>query len=116
MGIVRDGGPCQVPGQNPHRSLVRHAQEGHFLGDQAGAGGGWSVERVLHQCKEALKASLTGGMLFEELGFRYVGPVDGHDLPTLVEYLRMVKDIKGPVLLHVFTEKGMASSPPVPIR
>jgi 1-deoxy-D-xylulose-5-phosphate synthase len=72
---------------------------------------GGPVERVLHQCKEALKASLTGGMLFEELGFRYVGPVDGHDLPTLLNYLKMVKDIKGPVLLHVFTEKGHGFEP-----
>jgi 1-deoxy-D-xylulose-5-phosphate synthase len=72
---------------------------------------GESVEKALHGCKEALKASLTQGMLFEELGFRYVGPVDGHDIATLREYLKMVKDIKGPVLLHVFTEKGHGFEP-----
>lgn len=72
---------------------------------------GQSVEKALHGCKEALKASLTQGMLFEELGFRYVGPIDGHDIATLREYLRMVKDIKGPVLLHVFTEKGHGFEP-----
>ena len=54
----------------------------------------------------ACKALLTGGMLFEELGFRYVGPIDGHDLPTLRRWLRDVKDQHGPVLLHVLTEKG----------
>src|SRR5262249_16245087 len=53
-----------------------------------------------------LKALLTGGMLFEELGFRYIGPIDGHDLPTLRRWLRDVKDQKGPVLLHVLTKKG----------
>ena len=72
---------------------------------------GESVEKALHGCKEALKASLTQGMLFEELGFRYVGPVDGHDIAALREYLKMVKDIKGPVLLHVFTEKGHGFEP-----
>ncbi len=50
-------------------------------------------------------------MLFEELGFRYVGPVDGHDLFALREYLELVKDIQGPVLLHVFTEKGHGFQP-----
>ena len=72
---------------------------------------GGGVEKVLVQCKEALKASLTGGMLFEELGFRYIGPIDGHDLKTLRQYLQMVKDLKGPVLLHVFTEKGHGFEP-----
>jgi 1-deoxy-D-xylulose-5-phosphate synthase len=56
-------------------------------------------------------------MLFEELGFRYIGPVDGHDLPSLRRWLRDVKDQRGPVLLHVLTEKGhgvqQASEDPV---
>jgi 1-deoxy-D-xylulose-5-phosphate synthase len=72
---------------------------------------GDAVERVLVQAKEMLKASLHGGMLFEELGFRYIGPIDGHDLKSLREYLEMVKDLKGPVLLHVFTEKGHGVQP-----
>ncbi|MSR58397.1 MAG: 1-deoxy-D-xylulose-5-phosphate synthase [Planctomycetaceae bacterium] len=72
---------------------------------------GDAVERVLVQAKDVLKASLHGGMLFEELGFRYIGPIDGHDLSSLQEYLRMVKDLKGPVLLHVFTEKGHGVKP-----
>ena len=44
--------------------------------------------------------------LFEQYGIRYIGPIDGHDLPTLEKYLRFCKDAKGPVLLHVRTEKG----------
>jgi 1-deoxy-D-xylulose-5-phosphate synthase len=72
---------------------------------------GDAVERVLIQAKEMLKASLHGGMLFEQLGFRYIGPIDGHDLSSLREYLEMVKDLKGPVLLHVFTEKGHGFQP-----
>lgn len=74
-----------------------------FVGD--------AVEKVLVQTKEAIKASLHGGMLFEQMGFRYIGPIDGHDLASLREYLQMVKDLKGPILLHVFTEKGHGFKP-----
>lgn len=72
---------------------------------------GESVEGVLAQAKDALKGFLHGGMLFEEMGFRYIGPVDGHDLFKLIETLEMVKDVRGPVLLHVFTEKGHGFEP-----
>ena len=67
--------------------------------------------KLLSQGKDALKHFLHGGMLFEELGFRYVGPVDGHDLKTLTAALRRVKHVKGPVLLHVLTEKGHGFAP-----
>ena len=50
-------------------------------------------------------------MLFEEMGFRYIGPIDGHDLQSLEQYLELVKDVRGPVLLHVFTEKGHGFQP-----
>ena len=69
------------------------------------------TERFLAQIKEAIKAGLHGGMLFEELGFRYIGPVDGHSIPQLRKYLTMVKDLPGPVLLHVVTEKGHGFKP-----
>ena len=72
---------------------------------------GEPTERFLLQVKEAVKAGLHGGMLFEVLGFRYIGPVDGHNLPQLCKYLRMVKDLPGPVLLHVVTEKGHGFKP-----
>ncbi len=72
---------------------------------------GESVEHALAQFKDAVKGFLHGGTLFEEMGFRYIGPVDGHDLAALRRYLEMVKDIKGPVLLHVFTEKGHGFEP-----
>jgi 1-deoxy-D-xylulose-5-phosphate synthase len=61
---------------------------------------------ALDNVRDGLKALLTGGMLFEEMGFRYIGPIDGHDLPTLRFWLNQVKDQKGPVLLHVLTKKG----------
>jgi len=69
------------------------------------------VERFLAQVKESVKAGLHGGMLFEELGFRYIGPVDGHSIPQLRKYLSMVKDVDGPVLLHVVTQKGHGFKP-----
>ncbi len=61
---------------------------------------------ALEQLRDGLKAFFKDGMLFEEMGFRYFGPVDGHDLPTLRKILRDLKTQKGPILLHVFTNKG----------
>ena len=76
-----------------------------LVGDQA--------DRWLRQMKDAIKASVHGGMLFEELGFTYLGPIDGHDLRTLHQYLEKVKDLDGPVLLHVLTAKGQGFEPAV---
>jgi 1-deoxy-D-xylulose-5-phosphate synthase len=76
-----------------------------LVGDQA--------DRWLQQMKDAIKASVHGGMLFEELGFAYIGPIDGHDLRTLRTYLEKVKAMDGPVLLHVLTDKGRGFEPAV---
>ena len=72
---------------------------------------GEPTEKMLGGFKDAIKSFLHGGMLFEEMGFRYIGPVDGHDIKSLRRYLEMVRDTKGPVLLHVFTEKGHGFEP-----
>ncbi len=61
--------------------------------------------------EESLKNLLTPGMLFEELGFRYVGPVDGHNLGALLRALEGVRKLRGPVLLHVLTHKGKGYQP-----
>ncbi|HMF19673.1 MAG TPA: 1-deoxy-D-xylulose-5-phosphate synthase [Gemmataceae bacterium] len=78
---------------------------------------GERASQALDQFREGLKAFLTGGMLFEELGFHYVGPIDGHDLAGLRYWLKKLKDQPGPVLLHVLTVKGQgvpqASEDPV---
>src|SRR5439155_11667182 len=78
---------------------------------------GGLANQALEQMRDALKALLTGGMLFEELGFRYIGPIDGHDLPTLRRWLKDLKDQPGQTLLHVLTVKGygvpQASEDPV---
>jgi 1-deoxy-D-xylulose-5-phosphate synthase len=72
---------------------------------------GEPVEHAIGNFKEALKGFLHGGMLFEEMGFRYVGPVDGHDIAALRRHLEMLHDVKGPVMLHVLTEKGHGYEP-----
>ena len=73
------------------------------LGDQ--------MERLLDQARYSIKAGLHGGMLFEELGIRYMGPIDGHNIGQMCKYLKLVKDVEGPVLLHVVTEKGHGFQP-----
>lgn len=72
---------------------------------------GESMERMFVNVRDSLKATLHGGMLFEALGVRYFGPVEGHALPNLIRYLEMVKDEEGPILLHVLTEKGHGFKP-----
>lgn len=74
---------------------------------------GEHAERWLQQFKDAVKASLHHGMLFEELGLVYLGPIDGHDVKTLRGYLERVKTMEGPVLLHVLTNKGHGFGPAV---
>ena len=69
------------------------------------------VERFIRQVKDAVKAGLVGGMFFQELGFSYHGPVDGHCIPNLQKYLAMARQCRGPVLLHVVTEKGHGFEP-----
>jgi 1-deoxy-D-xylulose-5-phosphate synthase len=72
---------------------------------------GEPMERALIQVKEAFKAVMHGGMLFEELGWRYIGPVDGHNLAMLITYFEELKNATGPILMHVFTEKGHGFAP-----
>jgi 1-deoxy-D-xylulose-5-phosphate synthase len=72
---------------------------------------GNSVERFLLNAKDSIKAGLHGGMLFEELGFRYIGPIDGHNIGLLQRYFEKVKNYDEPVLLHIVTEKGHGFQP-----
>jgi 1-deoxy-D-xylulose-5-phosphate synthase len=72
---------------------------------------GKQVINVAHHAEESLKGFVTPGTFFEEMGLRYYGPLDGHDLKTLVEIFRRVKELKGPVLLHVITTKGKGYAP-----
>ncbi|MEW9905202.1 1-deoxy-D-xylulose-5-phosphate synthase [Pseudomonas putida] len=70
--------------------------------------GAWEIAR---RTEEYAKGMLVPGTLFEELGWNYIGPIDGHDLPTLIATLRNMRDLKGPQFLHVITKKGKGFAP-----
>ncbi len=68
----------------------------------------WELAR---KTEEHAKGMLLSGTLFEELGWNYIGPIDGHDLPTLIATLRNMRDLKGPQFLHIVTKKGKGFAP-----
>jgi 1-deoxy-D-xylulose-5-phosphate synthase len=68
---------------------------------------GEQMVKFTKQVEESLKALVVPGALFEELGFTYVGPLEGHRLDHLIKNLKNVRELKGPVLVHVITKKGM---------
>lgn len=72
---------------------------------------GGSVAKNLEWLKERLKYIVVPGAFFEELGFRYFGPVDGHDLSALLEIFQKAKDLEGPIFIHVLTQKGKGYKP-----
>ncbi len=65
-----------------------------------------SVWEFAKRTEEHMKGMIVPGTLFEELGFNYIGPIDGHDLPTLITTLKNIKQLSGPQFLHVVTRKG----------
>ncbi|HEY0232455.1 MAG TPA: 1-deoxy-D-xylulose-5-phosphate synthase [Dokdonella sp.] len=67
--------------------------------------------RFVKRWEEHAKGMFVPSTLFEEFGFHYTGPIDGHDIPLLVSTLRMLKELKGPQLLHVITTKGKGYAP-----
>lgn len=67
--------------------------------------------RAAKRWEEHAKGMFVPSTLFEELGFHYTGPIDGHDIPQLVSTLRTLKELKGPQLLHVITTKGKGYAP-----
>jgi len=67
--------------------------------------------RFMSRWEEHIKGMVMPSTLFEELGFNYLGPIDGHDLPTLVRTIRTARDVAGPNLLHIITEKGKGYEP-----
>jgi len=69
-------------------------------------GVGKDISNFAHKIDDAIKGVFIPGRLFEDLGFRYVGPLDGHDTDTLIENLEDLKGQKGPTLVHVITRKG----------
>lgn len=69
------------------------------------------IKELLKRTEEHLKGMVVPGTLFEELGFNYIGPVDGHDVQGLAATLKNMRDLKGPQLLHIMTKKGRGYAP-----
>ena len=69
-----------------------------------------TIQAFLSRLDKSIKNIVVPGMLFEEMGFRYFGPIDGHDLDEVINTLKMIKDLDRPVLLHVLTKKGKGMS------
>ncbi|GAB1073542.1 MAG: 1-deoxy-D-xylulose-5-phosphate synthase [Shewanella algae] len=69
------------------------------------------IKEMARRTEEHLKGMVVPGTLFEELGFNYIGPIDGHDVDALVETLRNMRSLKGPQVLHIMTKKGKGYEP-----
>ena len=69
------------------------------------------VKELARRAEEHIKGMVIPGTLFEELGFNYIGPIDGHDIKALVKTLKNMRQLKGPQLLHVMTKKGKGYDP-----
>lgn len=69
------------------------------------------MRKIAARLESGIKSVITPGMLFEALGFRYFGPVNGHNVHQLVKIFEQVKDLKGPILVHAITEKGKGYEP-----
>ena len=72
---------------------------------------GKRMDHTLEHITEILKREITPGQIFVDLGFNYFGPIDGHDIRTLIEILNDIKSLNGPILLHVITVKGKGFEP-----
>jgi len=69
------------------------------------------IRHFASRAEEHMKGMMAPGTIFEELGFNYIGPIDGHDVETLVETLSNMRDLNGPQLLHIVTQKGKGYKP-----
>jgi len=69
------------------------------------------IRRITARLENGIKAVLTPGMLFEALGFRYFGPINGHNIHQLIKIFEQVKEMNGPILVHILTKKGKGYEP-----
>jgi len=69
------------------------------------------IRTMVSNIEDSIKNLFVPGFLFDRLGFRYLGPIDGHDLPLLVKTLNQLRELSGPLLLHVYTTKGKGYAP-----
>ncbi|MBT8404723.1 MAG: 1-deoxy-D-xylulose-5-phosphate synthase, partial [Gemmatimonadetes bacterium] len=84
----------------------RFRDEVKDLLQKAPASLGGVMEALAGKVEDSVKHLFVPGMIFEQLGFRYVGPVDGHDIESVVDTLEGVRRMKGPILVHMLTQKG----------
>ena len=103
------GGLTKMLGRMMSSPTMNAVREGgkKLLGDKRN----YPAARFVRRWEEHWKGMLVPSTLFEEMGFHYSGPIDGHDLPALVTALRTLKGLKGPQLLHVITTKGKGFEP-----
>ena len=103
---------ANVGGMSAHLSKIMTGQVMLKIKQEIGQlllavpGIGKEITRYAHKIDEAIKGVFIPGRLFEDLGFRYVGPIDGHDVEGLIDSFATVKNLKGPTLMHVITRKG----------
>lgn len=90
-------------GRRLRESIVGMTERMDSIGDR--------IRSVAHRIEGGMKAVITPGMLFEALGFRYFGPVSGHNVNQLVRMLQGIREMKGPILLHTITQKGKGYGP-----
>ena len=117
--ILNDNGMSITPnvgGMAKHLSNIRTRQSYYrvkraWRAVTRGNPVGRALYRGVHRFKEWLKRRLIGSNMFNDMGFEYFGPVDGHDLPRITYLLRQAKEMNGPVLLHVITKKGKGYAP-----
>lgn len=114
LTILNDNGMSIAKPQGAMASYFDRVRVNHMYGDLKKRAhevlqripGGTTLEEAYHRLGEMAKAAVSHDHMFEQFGLVCLGPIDGHDLPTLVEMLNEVKDIDRPVLLHVKTIKG----------
>jgi 1-deoxy-D-xylulose-5-phosphate synthase len=69
------------------------------------------IRRIASRVEEGIKVVITPGILFEALGFRYFGPINGHSIPQLIKIFKEIKNLPGPILIHTVTKKGKGYRP-----
>lgn len=117
--ILNDNGmsiKANVGGMARHLSNIRTRQsyfriKKSWRGVTRGTKVGRFFYRQIHRLKETLKRRLIGSNMFNDMGFEYIGPVDGHDLKKITYLLREARDMNCPVILHVLTRKGKGYLP-----
>ncbi len=112
--ILNDNGMSisgNVGGVSKHLNKLRTSEAYNNFKKSVKNAGNQYLQQSLGKIRDSLKYALVPGVIFEELGFKYYGPIDGNDLSELIDALTFVKTLDRPVLLHVKTKKGMGFIP-----